>query len=74
MLRIDSRNVNFNAASVIEDEVVAHFSANYNGGAEVYFNTTIVDLVSYNANAEVIEADSDEFKSVVIAAVNSLAI
>jgi hypothetical protein len=74
MLRIDSRNVNFNAASVIEDEVVAHFSANYNGGAEVYFNTTIVDLVSYNANTEVIEADSDEFKSVVIAAVNSLAI
>ena len=74
MLRIDSRSVNFNAASVIEDEVVAHFSANYNGSSEVYFNTTIVDLVSYNANTSAVEADSDEFKSVVMTAVNSLAI
>lgn len=72
MLRIDSKSVNFNAASVIEDEVVAHFSANYNGGSELYFNATIVDLEAYNANVQAVEADSDEFRGIVVAAVNGL--
>jgi hypothetical protein len=72
MLRIDNKSINFSGASVIDEEVVAHFSANFNGGSEVYFNTTIVDLTGYNANVEAVEADGDEFRAVVVEAVNSL--
>ena len=74
MLRIDNKNINFSGASVIDDEAVAYFNANFNGGVEIYFNTTIANLDAYNANVQAVEADGDEFRAIVVGAVNSLKI
>ena len=72
MLRMDNMNISFNGASLVDDVVVAQMNANY-AGAEVYFNMTVVDLVAYNDNKEVVELDFDNFKDKALESINSIA-
>ena len=68
MLRMDSRNVNFNAVSLIDDEQVAAMGANISG-SNIYFNITIDNVTKYLDNEEAVDADVEAFKSVVIDAI-----
>ena len=66
MLRLDSKNTNFNGASVIDDTQVASMSASYSTGSNVYFNLSIERLDLYTENAETVDADFDSFKETVL--------
>lgn len=72
MLKIDSQNMNFYGSAIINEIVVAQFSATYNGENEVYLNTTITDCNLYNINKNEIDADYIAFSDEVMENVISL--
>lgn len=68
MLRMDGKNISFNAVSLIDDVQMASMSANISG-SNVYFNVTIENATNYLANSEAIDADVEAFKEAVFDAV-----
>jgi hypothetical protein len=73
MMKIDNMNISFSGASVVDEVVVAQMNANYSGN-EVYFNMTVVNLVAYNDNKEVVELDFDTFKDKALESINQIAL
>ena len=69
MLRIDGRNVSFSGASVIDEKVVAHMNASYNGGSEIYTNMNVIAIDLYTANKAAVDADFAQFCDEMMAAV-----
>lgn len=67
MLRMDSKNINFNGSSVIDDVAVANFGANHDGN-NVYFNMNISNIELYKVNKSSVEADFFEFCNEVLIA------
>jgi hypothetical protein len=49
MLKIENKNLSFNAVSMINDEVVARFTSNYYG-AGVDFNYSVENAVAHLAH------------------------
>ena len=71
MLRIDSKSLSFNGASVIEEEVAATMNASYHGGAEIYINMNITNIALYNANKAAVDADFAAFSKEVMVIVGT---
>ena len=63
MLRFDSKNVNYSAASTTADgeNQIAYFSANRNGTARCDVSINIDNLSLYLANLTAFEADFTDF-------------
>jgi hypothetical protein len=73
MLRMDNRNMNFMGSSVVEDVVVATFSAGYNGGKELYINMSVMDHALFAKNQVIVEADLNDFNTEVLETVQAAA-
>ena len=69
MLRMDGRNINFNGASIINDEQIASMNANASNNNSVYFNINIENITSYLANTSAVDADIKSFKEAVLDAI-----
>jgi len=67
MLRMDSKNINFNGSSVIDDVAVANFGANHDGN-NVYFNMSVSNIELYKEYKSSVEVDFSEFCNEVLAA------
>jgi len=62
MLRIDNTNTNMSASSVVEDVLVASFSASINAPAgDVYIGINYSNRSIVQANVEAFKADLDAF-------------
>lgn len=62
MLRIDSKNMNLNGTSVVNDETVATFSASVNDpDPNMYFNINVTDKSKFNSNLTTIQNDTIDF-------------
>ena len=62
MLRIDSRNINFNAVSLINNSTVATYNASVNDpDNNAYINISINDMATVRNNLVTIKTDLDEF-------------
>ena len=68
MLRMDGRNVNFNGASIVNDEHIASMSANISNTG-LYFSISIENSAKYIANTAAVDADIKAFKEAVIDAI-----
>ena len=68
MLRMDGKNVNFNGASIVNDEQIASMSANISNTG-LYFNISIENSAKYVANAAAVDADIEAFKEAVVDAI-----
>ena len=66
MLRMDDRNINFNGASIIDDEQIASMSAGVINDTRVYFNFNIDNITTYLANDEAVDEDFKSFKEAVL--------
>lgn len=66
MLRMDNRNMNFMGSSVVDEVVVASFSAGYNGNKDLYINVSVADYTLFAANQLTVEADMNAFHSEVL--------
>lgn len=72
MLNIESKNLNFMATSMVNDEVVARFSSNYYG-SRIDFNYNIENAMAHLEHHAEVDTDFDEFKTSVMAAVEAMA-
>lgn len=72
MLKIENKNLSFMATSVINDEVVARFNSNYYG-SNIDFNYNIENVMTHLDHQAEADADFDEFKVTVMAAVAAMA-
>lgn len=72
MLKIENKNLSFNAVSMINDEVVARFTSNYYG-AGVDFNYSVENAVAHLAHQDEADADFDEFKGHVMDTIGAMA-
>ena len=61
MLRIDSKNVNYSAACMVNETQVAYFNANRNGSYRCDVSISIDDLSMYLENLATFENDFVEF-------------
>ena len=64
MLRMDGKNVNFNGASIVNDEQIASMSANISNTG-LYFNIGIENSAKDIANAAAVDADIEAFKDAI---------
>lgn len=71
MLQIESKNLSFMATSMINDEVVARFNSNYYG-SNIDFNYNIENAMTHLNHQAEADADFDEFKAAVMAAVAAM--
>jgi hypothetical protein len=71
MLKIESKNLSFMAACVIDDEVVARFNSNYYG-SNIDFNYSIENAMAHLNHQAKADADFDEFKATVMTAVAAM--
>lgn len=72
MLRIDNQNINFNGASVVNDDTIATFGAGYSG-TDIWFNFNIPNIATYKTNKSAFDTDLLAFKDQVVATVEDLA-
>ena len=72
MLQIESKNLNFMATSMINDEVVARFNSNYYG-SNIDFNYNIENAMAHLNHQTEVDADFDEFKTTVMATIAAMA-
>lgn len=62
MLRIDSRNVNFNGACLLSDEVIASVSASINDPENTaYVSISIANMRAVRENLAAVQADVAAF-------------
>lgn len=62
MLRIDSRNMNYNGVSMVGDTIIAGFNANVNEPENnAYLNINIQNMSAMRTNIIVFEADLNSF-------------
>lgn len=61
MLRIDSKNVNYSAACMLNDEQIAYFSASRNGNQRCDVSINIDNIALYLANLSTFENDFVDF-------------
>lgn len=62
MLRIDSKNMNFNGTSIIDETAIASFNASVNEtDNNSYVNISIQNLSSVRTNINTFEADLNAF-------------
>lgn len=71
MLKIENKNLSFNAVSVVNDEVVAKFNSNYYG-AGVDFNYSVENAAAHLVHQDQADADFDEFKSHVMSTIDAM--
>lgn len=79
MALVFNKNMNFNGYSTIEgvlDEfgnkkVILLMNASYNQDNKVYFSKNIEDILLYEENKEVCEADYAEFEAKVLATIGT---
>ena len=71
MLRIDSKSLSFNGASIIDEEIAATMNASYHGGAEVYINMNITNIALYNEHKVIVDADFAAFSNEVMAVLST---
>lgn len=73
MLRMDNSNVNFNGASIVEEQMVASMNASYSGdGMNVYFSFNVNNIEKYLENKAAVDADFVEFKEAVFATLTTI--
>lgn len=61
MLKINSKSMDFNGSSVIDEVVVASMHASYAGGRDMYINMNVSDIDAYLANKEIVDIDFAAF-------------
>ena len=61
MLKINSKSMDFNGASVMDEVVIASMHASYSGGRDMYVNMSISDVDAYLAHKEIVDADFAAF-------------
>lgn len=61
MLKINSKSMDFNGASVVDEVVVASMHASYAGGRDMYLNMSVADIDAYLANKEIVDVDFAAF-------------
>lgn len=66
-----SHNANYNASSIINDNTIASFSANYYSENSVNFSKTINDISAYIKNKDTVDADEAEFQNKVISGIQN---
>lgn len=69
MIMNQAESRNFSASSVINDQVVANFSAYYTNDGRLNFATDIVSLTLYKANKVTVDKDEVDWKAEVEQAV-----
>lgn len=69
MLQINSKSLDFNGASMVNDAVIASMHASHNMNGEMYFNMNIVDIEAYIANKILVDADVADFCKTVVDAI-----
>ena len=71
MLKIHSKSMDFNGASIVDEVIIASMHASYAGGKEMYMNMSISDVEAYAANKAVVDADLIAFSDAVITVINA---
>ena len=66
MLQINSKSLDFNGASMVNDVVVASMHASYSMHGEMYFSMNIADVAAYAANKILVDADVADFCKTVV--------
>ena len=73
MLKINSKSMDFNGVSVIDDIAVASMHASYNGNNDMYLNMSISEINAYIAHKDVVAADFAAFCDAIVAVVGAQA-
>ena len=65
MLKINSKSMDFNGVSTVEDVVVASLHASYSG-ADMYMSMNVSNVAAYAEHKEIVSADMAAFCAEVV--------
>lgn len=71
MLKIEGKNMNFNGASMIDDETAAMMSAIINENGELFLHCTVTHYNTYANHKDTINADFIAFGEQILESMNN---